>query len=87
MLKFKEKMLKLRMTKWRNLTLGEKILKAVTKLIKIALIVAIGYFVVNVVLGIVIAGYVAFAIAGAVADGFGIAANAYRPGDCYVHFR
>lgn len=80
------KMKKLKVTRWSNLTLGEKVLKVITTLIKIALVVA--------VIGVVIAGVfsigvgilVAFGIASAISGGFRDASHAYRPGDIHVTF-
>lgn len=80
------KMKKLKVTSWRNLTLGEKVLKVILTLVKIALIAA--------VIGIVIAGavtigigiLVAFGIATAISGGLRNASYAYKPGDINVRF-
>ena len=87
MTNLRKKMLKLKMTKWKNLTLGEKVLTVVAKLVKWALIIAVGIAAATVVAGIAIAIFVAYAIIGAISGGFYDASNAYRTGDCYVHFR
>ena len=87
MTNLRREMLKLKATKWRNLTLGEKVLKVILGLVKWGLIITVGLAAAGVVLSVVLGAVLAFAVVGAIADGFDIAANAYRPGDVYVRFR
>lgn len=76
----------LKMTHLNKLTLGEKIVKAVVTLLKVAAIVALVLTIGYVVLSFVIGTFIAFAVAHAIADGFGDAARAYRTGDRYVRW-
>ena len=80
------KMRKLKMTRWNKLTLGEKIIKVVVSLLKVAAIAAIAITIAGVAVAVVAGIAIAFAIANAIASGFENASKAYRPGDVYVRF-
>lgn len=80
------KMRKVKMTGWCKLTAGEKILKAIMKLIKIAAIVALVVAFAGVAIVILVGAVVGLAIMSAVGGGFTNASRAYRPGDRYVRF-
>lgn len=80
------KIRRIRRTAWSKLTLGEKVLDVVMRLLKWGVIIALGATVLGIV-AVVVFGFIgAFAIAGAIAGGFGDASRAYRPGDRYVKF-
>lgn len=81
------KMRKIKMTRWNKLTLGEKIMKVVISLIKLAAIVAVVVALAGVFIAVAIGVAVAFGIASAVSGGFINASRAYNPGDRYVKFR
>ena len=80
------RMRKVRITRWNKLTLGEKILKIVMKLVKAAVIIAIVVAAASVVVAVVGGLLVGFAMISAVAGGFRNASRAYRPGDRYIRF-
>ncbi len=80
------RMRKVRITRWNKLTLGEKILKIVMKLVKAAVIIAIVVAAASVVVAVVGGLLVGFAMISAVAGGFSNASRAYRPGDRYIRF-
>lgn len=86
MTKLRAKMRKLKMTPWNKLTRGEKVAKAVLKLVKFAVIGALIALGVTVVVGVAIGVFAAFAIVSAISGGFENASRAYRPGDRYVRF-
>lgn len=75
------------MTRWNKLTLGEKIIRVVISLLKVAAIAAVAITIAGVVVAVGAGIVVAFAIAGAIGGGFKNASKAYRPGDIYVRFR
>lgn len=80
------KMKKLKITRWSNLTLGEKILKVIVTLVKIALVAAVCAVVIAGVFSIGVGILVAFGIASAISGGLRNASYAYKPGDIYVKF-
>lgn len=81
-----KKMRKLRVTKWRDMTCGEKIAYIVFKLAKWAVIITVGLALASAVFSIAFGIFAAFAMANAIAGGFEAASHAYHPGDQYVHF-
>ncbi len=81
------KVKKIKKTPWGKLTRGEKVAMVIMDLIKIAAIAAIVISVVGIAAVIILGVVVGFGIMNAVAGGFYDAADAYRPGDRYVHFR
>lgn len=87
MKRIRNKMRRLRMTRWNKLTLGEKIIRVVISLLKVAAIAAVAITIAGVVVAVGAGIVVAFAIAGAIGGGFKNASKAYRPGDIYVRFR
>ena len=82
------KMRKVRMTRWRKLTSGEKVMKVVMTLVKYAVLAAVVAAVASAVVAVAVAVgvVVAFGVMNAVAGGLGNASRAYRPGDRYVRF-
>ncbi len=80
------KMRKVRMTRWRKLTSGEKVMKVVMTLVKYAVLAAVVAAVASAVVAVAVGVVVAFGVMNAVAGGLGNASRAYRPGDRYVRF-
>lgn len=76
----------LRAARWHSLTTGQKVLKVITSIIKVALIVTVVGVVAAVVLGAATGIIMAFGIASAIAGGFADASRVYRPGDQYVRW-
>lgn len=76
----------IKMTPWSRRTFGEKVLSVVLGLVKWAAIIALAVTVLGIIAAIAFSVFGAFAIAGAIAGGFGDASRAYRPGDRYVKF-
>ena len=80
------KMRKVRMTRWNRLTSGEKVMKVVMNVVKLAVVVALGAAFASVVVAVVVGTFVAVGVMNAVAGGFYNASRAYRPGDRHVRF-
>lgn len=81
------KVRKIKMTRWNELTLGEKIADIVMKLVKIAVVAVIAVTVIGVILAVIAGIAIAFGIAAAISGGFADASRAYRPGDYHIWFR
>ncbi len=81
------KVKRIRATRWRKLTRGEKVAKVVMSLVKYAAIVAVVVTVAGVVAAVALGLVIGFAVMNAVGEGFTMAGNAYRPGEHYVRFK
>ena len=86
MRKFRAKMRRIKATRWHKLTLGEKVLAIVMGLIKWGLIAAVVFAVVSFIAVAVVAVVIGLAAGNAIAEGFGNASRAYRPGEHYVRW-
>ena len=86
MKKLVAKMRKVKAYKWNMLSSGEKVLKVVMKLVKLALIAVLVAGAVALAAGVGFAVSVALGVANAVGGGFRNASRAYRPGDVHVRF-
>ena len=86
MKKLVAKMRKVKAYKWNMLSSGEKVLKVVMKLVKLALIAVLVAGAVALAAGVGFAVIVALGVANAVGGGFRNASRAYRPGDGHVRF-
>ncbi len=78
------KMRKLKITRWEKLTLGEKIIKIIMSLIKIAIVAAIVVTVIGCLGAIIFGAVIALGIGNAIAGGFRNAGRAYVPGDINI---
>lgn len=87
MRKFIDKMRRVRVLRWNKLSAGEKVLKVLWVLLKMAVIAALIVVVGGIALIIVSGALIAMAIGSAVGGGLYNAGHAYRPGDHYVRFR
>lgn len=83
MKKFRAKMRKIRMTRWSKLTLGEKIIRVIINLLKIAVIVAVVVAIASAVFAVAMGLIIAFGIVNALAGGF----NYVGYNERYVRFK
>ena len=87
MTRLRREMLKLKATRWKNLTFGEKVLKVILTVVKWTLILTVGFVVVGAAVSVLAGIILAFAFVNAIIGGINIAGDAYRPGDRYIWFR
>ena len=83
MKKLRAKIRKIKSTKWKSLTLGEKIAKVIMTLLKVAVIVAVVLAIAGVAFAVVMALIISSCIVNAIADGF----NYVGYDETYVRFR
>lgn len=86
MRKMIRKMRWIKVTRWSDLTTGERILRVVMALVKLAVIGALVAVLVSGLLAVIVGVVVGLGMMGAVAGGFTNASRAYKPGDRYVRF-
>lgn len=82
----KNKIRRMRTTRWNKLTTGEKVAKVMISLVKTAAIIAIVLLIASIAVAVAAGVAVAFGIASAIAGGFSNASRAYTPGEKYVRF-